>query len=78
MQDLVGLSRSRKLCCECGEWSADAVLVQVIESGSGPGGLLYACRAPCAVICAGRHCAPDWLRAQYLDDSGGQAGEATP
>lgn len=30
-------------CVRCGTYSEDALLVRVVETGSGPGGMLYAC-----------------------------------
>ncbi|MGW8378053.1 hypothetical protein [Streptomyces sp. ODS28] len=53
-------------CCECGVWDTDAVLVRIVETGSGTGGMIYACP---------QH-APDWLRQSVADtdpsDSEGQ------
>ncbi|MGW7516892.1 hypothetical protein ACWGJ2_14985 [Streptomyces sp. NPDC054796] len=49
-------------CVVCERGSADMMLVQVIETGSGPGRGQYACPSPCAQQYAKRLYAPDWLR----------------
>jgi hypothetical protein len=50
-----------KPCCLCRAGGGEKVLVQCIESGSGPGWNLYACPTPCAQQYALRSYAPDWL-----------------
>lgn len=40
------LMRSIGDCCMCGARDTDVILVNIFESGSGPGWSLYACRAP--------------------------------
>jgi hypothetical protein len=50
----------RRVLCELTQ--GEKVLVQVIESGSGPGWGLYACPSPCAQEYATRSYAPDWLQ----------------
>lgn len=52
----------REDCVRCGESTADPVLVRIIEVGSGPGRMYYACRGPCAEYFASRRDAPAWLK----------------
>jgi GntR family transcriptional regulator len=49
-------------CIECDARGNDLMLVQILESGSGPSSGVYACRKTCAPAIAGRSHAPDWLR----------------
>ena len=53
--------RGSRQCVLCGEQQGDVMLVEIIESGSGPGWGLYACSVPCAQEYAGRSYAPPWL-----------------
>lgn len=48
-------------CCVCERWDPDALLVRVVETGSGPGGMVYACLTDARVL-ARRSDTPDWLR----------------
>ncbi|WP_207794548.1 hypothetical protein [Streptomyces bathyalis] len=51
-----------KSCIICQKRQGETILVQAIESGSGPGWGLYACPSPCAQEYAGRSYAPSWLQ----------------
>ncbi|GGO58404.1 hypothetical protein GCM10012287_56490 [Streptomyces daqingensis] len=53
--------RGSSQCVLCKEPSGNLILVDIIESGSGPGWGLYACPTPCAQEYAGRSYAPTWL-----------------
>lgn len=54
-------------CIECGDRDGDLMLVKIMESGSGPGAGLYACRTTCAPAIAGRSYAPDWLSKELAE-----------
>ena len=49
------------MCVDCGVYRLDAVMVAIIEAGSGPGGTVYACPDH-ARMRAERIDAPTWLR----------------
>lgn len=65
-----GLPATPAFCCVCERWFGETVLVRVVETGSGPGGMLYGC-VPHARMLAARPDAPDWLREDLakLDES---------
>lgn len=48
-------------CCRCEREVRDAILVAVVEAGSGPGGLVSACEAHAREF-ALYPLAPEWLR----------------
>ncbi len=56
------MGRGTGRCIVCGATRADVMLVQIIESGSGPGWGHYACPEPCAQQYAKRTYAPEWLQ----------------
>lgn len=47
-------------CAVCKEHAHERMLIAVVESGSGPGGLVYGC-LPCARLRARSPFAPAWL-----------------
>ncbi|NGO71207.1 hypothetical protein [Streptomyces boncukensis] len=51
----------RGLCVRCHQVTDDPVMIGAVESGSGPGSILYAC-PPCAREYAENWFAPAWLR----------------
>lgn len=47
-------------CAVCKEHAHERTLIAAVESGSGPGGLVYGC-LPCARLRARSPFAPEWL-----------------
>lgn len=48
-------------CVDCGGWFANALMVGAVETGSGPGVIVYACPEH-ARVRARFASAPEWLR----------------
>ncbi|MFG3253676.1 hypothetical protein [Streptomyces sp. NPDC048172] len=55
-------------CFQCQGWSENTILVAVVETGSGPGGMVYACRAHAREFARGQD-APDWLKAEFRNEA---------
>ncbi|MFG3259430.1 hypothetical protein [Streptomyces sp. NPDC048172] len=62
----------REWCARCHRMTGDPVMIGAVESGSGPGAIVYACPS-CALEYAANWFAPDWLR-EDLAARGMEAG----
>ncbi|GAA2105334.1 hypothetical protein GCM10009801_81650 [Streptomyces albiaxialis] len=63
------------ICILCQEPTPHPVMVDAVETGSGPGAILYAC-PPCARVYARSPMAPAWLRVS--DDLAGWRIDIVP
>lgn len=63
------------MCCRCEAYVARRALIEIIETGSGPGGSAYAC-VPCAHDYARTPLAPDWLPVTIAEAAGGVVPDA--
>lgn len=62
-------------CAACHRYAHERVLVAAVESGSGPGGLVYGC-LPCARTRARSPFAPAWLAEDLAVIDAERGGEA--
>lgn len=62
--------RHPERCARCGVDTGEPVMIAAVETGSGPGAIVYAC-PPCARAYARTPLAPEWLRQELAEGGGG-------